>query len=515
MTSTAVVPSPFAFEYTPAHDVIFAAIREGAENLQISSVAGSGKTSTILESLKFIPRTKSVLVLAFNKRIAVELDGRCKSMGLTNVTVKTLNALGHGAYCMSQGGFKSVTVDAKKVDDLCAKWVTGDDRDFRPTVARMVRLAKAAGMIPVGVPGAVRGLVEDTVEQWTTMVEHHDVDVPGGATIAVLIDLARRVLRESLKIKSVIDFDDQLLHTFAYAVAMKRYDFVFVDESQDLSPLQHVLVSKAVKPNGRVVSVGDECQAIYGFRGADADSMAKMAKQFGMKQLPLHVSYRCPQSVVALAQKYVSHIKSHPSAPMGTVDLSNKDFRDVLDLMRSGDMVVSRFNAPLVKIAFSLLRARIPCVLLGRDIGAGLMALVRKLRATDIPMLLERLANWRDAEVSRYEQANNQSAAEQVADKVEALRVFCEGSDSVAAVLSSIERMFSDQSTANVVTLCSIHKAKGLEARKVWAVNFGVIPRFATKEWMLKQERNLVYVQVTRAKETFVTISVPRNENRA
>jgi superfamily I DNA/RNA helicase len=511
------------FIVTPAHKLIFDTVKDRQHNAQISAVAGSGKTSTILEALKYCDPSESIMFLAFNKKIAVEIEGRVKALGINNVTVKTLNALGHGAYCATRGGFSVVKLDTDKVRGIADRLVTesalaSDDPNDEPvdhktvrfTVCQLVRLAKSAGMIPSGVPGGITGIIEDTVDAWTHLIEHHDIPIPDGVNVVVLIDLARDVLRESLKMLDVIDFDDQLLHTHAYQAPVRRFDRVFVDESQDLSPLQHELVAKAIKPDGRIVSVGDDAQAIYGFRGADADSMAKLAERFDMQKLPLHVSYRCPKAVVAVAQTYVPHILPHESATEGYVDEGHMDYRHRLNSMKGGDMVVCRFNAPLAAIAYGLLKARIPCVIMGRDIGSSLKSLVKKMKTRTISTLISRLEDWEKAEVSRLKMLKKDAQAAAASDKVDTIRIFCEDAATVNAVETAIDRMFSDTSSGNVVTLCSIHKSKGLEAHRVFAVNFGQVPKFATKPWMIEQEKNLLYVACTRAKHSLIMIDVPR-----
>jgi superfamily I DNA/RNA helicase len=308
-----------------------------------------------------------------------------------------------------------------------------------------------------------------------------------------------------------IDFDDQLLMTFAYGVAVPQFDWVFVDESQDLSPLQHILVSRALRTGGHVVAVGDECQAIYGFRGADSDSMQKLQEYFHCKKLPLHVSYRCPQNVVKFAQRYVPHIQAHHTAPEGTVVESNKDHRSVD--FAAGDMVVCRFNAPLVKAAYALLRRRIPCTILGREIGQGLLSTIKKLRATDMPTLLDRLATWESKEASRFILLDKEEKAAAVHDKADTIRIFAEGIDTIPELELAINRMFSDAATGSVVTLATIHKCKGLEAERVFIVNFSDMPcRWAKKAWAIKQELNMLYVALTRSKSYLEMIVVPKDE---
>ena len=93
---------------------------------------------------------------------------------------------------------------------------------------------------------------------------------------------------------SKMDFTDMIFLPIKFGVAVKQYDFVFIDECQDLNSCQRELMQKAIKPNtGRFVAVGDPAQAIYGFAGADSDSFKKLCNIPNTIQLPLSVCYRC------------------------------------------------------------------------------------------------------------------------------------------------------------------------------------------------------------------------------
>jgi superfamily I DNA/RNA helicase len=248
-----------------------------------------------------------------------------------------------------------------------------------------------------------------------------------------------------------------------------------------------------------VVAVGDERQAIYGWRGAANDSMARMAKDLRMRSLPLHVSYRCPRAVVAVAQRYVSHIQAHDAAPMGTVIEEAKPV-DELDV-RSGDMVLCRTTAPVVRTAWALLRAGTPAVVLGRDIGAGIHALVKRLKPKDLADLDVRLSAWLTKETAKADKADDPARKESAEDRAATVRVFAGMVETLEEMRAKIDETFKDAKTDTVVTCCTIHKAKGLEAERVFVLDWHKMPpKWATKDWMLEQETNLMYVAVTRAK---------------
>ena len=89
------------------------------------------------------------------------------------------------------------------------------------------------------------------------------------------------------------NFDDLLYLAVKDGISLPKFDFIFVDEAQDTNAIQRALLRKIMKKTSRVVVVGDPAQAIYGFRGADSESMNLIAEEFDCKRLPLSISCRC------------------------------------------------------------------------------------------------------------------------------------------------------------------------------------------------------------------------------
>lgn len=473
-------------------------------------------TSTIIEALKRIPTGNSILFLAFSKRIVEELVRRVPS----NVSVMTLNAMGHQAITAHLRGMGIMAkLDADKVRHIASK--TMEEREFRSygsAAIKLCQLGKVNGIIPRGLDGfRAEGMTPDKIVAWTEIADFHDLEIGENVSMDDVCSAASMLLRKSCEQLEVIDFDDQLLLTYGMGAPLKTFDRVFTDESQDCSPLQHALIARTLKPEtGRIIAVGDNFQSIFGFRGADSSSMATMTRTFQSQELPLHVSYRCPKSVVAMAQRYVDHIQAHEGAIDGTViekaqDVSTVDFLP-------GDMVICRYNAPVVKAAYSMLRRGIPCVVLGRDIGKGLQTLLRKLNATSLTDLDARLERWEQVETDKAKKKGNLNKQAAIADKAETLRVFIDVAEDMNDLMQRIESMFSDASTDSVVTCSSVHRSKGLEADRVFIVNFHKMPsKYAKQEWQVEQERNLIYVAVTRAKQhlQMVTVGDGRDTSKA
>lgn len=506
------------FDVTPAHQAIFDTVKNKDSNAIIEAVAGAGKTSTIVEACKLIPKHDSGLFLAFNKSIQLELDRRLPR----SMAAKTLNALGHAAW----GGYVRQThpkarldVDADKSYKLWKKMgdegITGrPEQRLAGGVLRLVALAKSFGVVPDDSPR--EGLLPDTEDTWSWFAEHFSLDLP--KKVGRLsdprqieqraIELARYLLAEGLEMPTRIDYNDQLYLPFVFDARPPRYDRVFIDEAQDLSPLQHSLCERVLDPTGQLVAVGDPAQAIYAFRGADSQSMVTLAERFGCKKLPLHVSYRCPKDVIALAQEVVDHIQPHPGAPQGVVDTTvHNAVEDVLDqnALKPGDFVVSRTNAPAVSLVMRLLQERKPAVMLGRDIGTGLLALIKArvgTRDVGADALVAEIDTWEMIEVQRARERNNNMRADEVKDRADTIRALSEGARTVREVEHTIKSLFKDPryTDENAVKFASIHKSKGLEAERVWILNPHLLPHpRASRDWEIQQENNAKYVALTRS----------------
>jgi len=264
--------------------------------------------------------------------------------------------------------------------------------------------------------------------------------------------------------------------------------------------VQRRIVHQLLGDSGRLFAAGDLCQAIYGFRGADSDAMQQFITEFRMTLMPLSVSYRCSQAVVKEAQKYVTapgSINYHPSAPVGSVTLLEQykptDFT-------AADCILCRNTAPLITFAFSLIHREIGCRVMGREIGVNLANIVKKVKADRIEDLEQKLVAMRQREVQRALDKGNLSGAAAIEDKYDCLQVFIQNASTIQEVIDNILKLFSDDKKG-LLTLATIHKAKGLEWETVFLLDWNLLPsKWARQPSQQQQERNLQYVAASRGK---------------
>ena len=481
---------------------IYDAVTSSSSNLVIEAVAGSGKTTTIVRAVELLPETTTALFLAFNKSIATELKGRMPA----NAEASTFHSLAFRALVKR---VKFQTDDRKVWGLLRTACDLGfctpkEYDDYGVGVVSLVAKAKHTG---VGV------LIDDTLDAWSAMIAHYGISFDSDDE-PFAIWLARIVLAANNHPvnHSVLDFDDYLYYLVLFKVALPTYDVVFVDEAQDTNAIQREILRRLVGKAGRLIAVGDTHQAIYGFRGASHDAMALITAEFHAQTLPLSVSYRCSRAVVESVQQYVPTIVAAPNAIVGNVD----DWFDMhlndFSATNADDVVLCRNTAPLITLAYALLRNHVGVRVLGRDIGQGLVNLINKMKAQDLDTLITKLEAYRAKEVTKLLAKEREDAAQAVEDKVESIYA---ANDSYALTLNvhgtidgliaHIMQLFNQQH--GVLTLSTVHKAKGMEWRTVYLLDKQLMPsKYARKEWQFRQEQNIIYVAHTRAKESLYYI---------
>jgi DNA helicase II / ATP-dependent DNA helicase PcrA len=471
---------------------VYTGITDSLNNLVIDAVAGSGKSTTIVEALKLIPSTLSVLFLAFNKAIVEELKVKIGQMN--NVEVRTLHSLGMSAIMKT---FKC-TVDEKKyrtyVNDgmkyglirPSIELIEEEVLDYKSNIVKLVDLARVN--------------LCDNVDTLLEIAFKHNLNILDNEC-----SIALNAIAWGKNNVGVIDFTDMIYFPNVKGIKLPMYDFVFIDECQDLNAAQRELFLKCLKPiSGRFVAVGDPRQAIYGFAGADIESFNILKNLPNTVCLPLSVSYRCASGIIDLAKTLVPHIEARENAPIGTVNREAK-----LEEIKDGDMILCRVTAPLVALCMQYIGNGVKAYIKGRDIGQNLINMIAKSKCRNIVDVLAKLEVELEkiaAKVAKHShcsiaEAKEDSMYKTHKDKVRAIQVLAGNLKTSDAVMNRIEAIFKDTDRTGIC-LSTIHKAKGLETDNVFIIcEDKMYNKYAMRTpWMAEQEKNLVYVAYTRAK---------------
>ena len=498
------------------------ASRGSAPHLIVVARAGTGKTTTLIGGLNALmgsthevtpsvqqqaiweaicaEKPESIKFVAFNKSIANELAARVPS----GVEATTLHSAGNSIvqsklprYTKPNGYKTDNIVERLTGKDSKALWKDGYPINL---LRRLVSLCKME---------LIDWKSSTFADDLDALAAHHDLDMNGSRTI--LLDMIPKILTEACDMtakKFEIDFDDMIWLPVICDLPVRKDDLLMVDEAQDLNRCQQQLVLRMAH---RLVFCGDPKQAIYGFAGADCKSMQRLEETLsstdrGVKVLPLTTTYRCGHAIVAEANSIVPDFYAADGNPKGMI--TNLSENRLLSEVSDANMVLCRINAHLVSVCFRNLKAGRKARIQGRDIGEGLIALIKKFRASSVGGLIEALEEWHQKETEKLMKKKFTPEAQIIAlnDKHDCLVTFCSASDTVQGVIDFIQKVFSDDGPG--VLLSSIHRAKGLEATKVYILQPEKMPHpMAKSQWQVEQEYNLKYVAITRAKETLVYVN--------
>jgi len=500
-------------------------------HLNLIARAGCGKTSTLMMLVDQLPEEDSIFVGAFNRSIAAELEARLKTAGhdWKHARASTMHSAGLGAWRKQA---PDVKVDKDKMKHILAGFAEDDESDAEVVKAVGGLIIKLAGFAKQGAFG-VGGQPEiDDYSAYYQIIDHFglDMELPEGIDVCKLVDFTVDAIYASAKQDhEVVDFNDMLWVPLRRNARFWPYDWVLIDEAQDTNEARRLIAYRMLKPKyGRLVAVGDPKQALYSFTGADSRAMDMIKQGLDSEELNLTVTYRCPKKVVAHVNGLCPDLVAHEDNPDGVVrklPYSSFDPEKVPDFWQEAsgltpdDVILCRKNAPLISLAFAMIRKGIGCQIEGRDIAEGLVALANRWkRAKTLDKLLEKLDEYRNREVAKAMEADNEAKAERITDQCEALKVMAEslleqGRTDRGDLIRSIRSMFGDTEPGQkpaVVTLSTVHKAKGREWKRVYILGrnaYMPLP-FAKLPWEMEAENNIIYVAITRAMEELVEISV-------
>lgn len=496
-----VEPAQIMPEFVPSkyQQGIFDFIQHGNGNAVINALAGSGKTSTIVNAVKLIPSTCNALFIAFNKEIVKELEKKLE--GVKNVQVKTLHSLGFLMIRRNLG--TNIEIDEYKYRTFIKKNIKQlSSADFDKMTTKLIQqyTDNVIQLCDLG-----RYNLAQCEKDLLQVSARHDIPIIDDECDAVL-----NVLKWGKENTTSIDFTDMVW--LPYELTLNpiglQYDYIFIDECQDLNAAQRELFLRCFRRGTRFIAVGDKKQAIYSFAGADAKSFAKLQSLPNTTTLPLPISYRCPKKVVNLANQFVDTMECREGAPDGEI-VHNVSIKDIHD----GDMVLCRTKMPLIKLYMRYLRMGVKSYVRGQDIGLNLLRMVDKTEQIMLNVSLQKDGVFARLYDDLFEERNrlmikrgmdleDATLSNQIMNKydsIKALEILAEGLTSARDLHDRIENVFAE--SADGVCLSTIHKAKGLEANNVYILCKTLMPsRLATQDWEKEQEQNLMYVAYTRAK---------------
>jgi ATP-dependent exoDNAse (exonuclease V) beta subunit len=181
--------------------------------------------------------------------------------------------------------------------------------------------------------------------------------------------------------------------------------------------------------------------------------------------------------------------------------------------LTTGDMVLCRKTAPLIKLCIRLITKGIAATVKGRAIGElikGDLQEIAKMPGFRYSQFNEGVNAYRAEKQQRYEGLDNEEQLrENLKDKLEALTEIYKSQPQASCIPhleNYIDSLFSDETSP--ITLSTCHRAKGLEGDRIFIINPHDLPMVwrNQQDWQLEQEYNLLYVALTRSKSELYVV---------
>lgn len=500
------VPSPYQTK-------IFDFVQNGQGNAVIEASAGCGKTLTLLKSIQYMAPNAKILIAAFNTDIVKELKAKIKKMGLgdRNIDCRTIHSLGYAILMRNYGG----QIDRQPNDFKYSAYIYNNVRELGGNAYQNVPQSDRKNYID-----NVKKLVDfgryylcNTTIDLAQIADKYSIGL-----FANEIEVAFKTLLWGKKNIGTIDFTDMVWLPNALHCQPNNftYDWICVDEAQDLELEERNLLRLCCKDNTRMLVFGQKQQCIYAFKGGDSESFEAFKQIPNTISLPLSISYRCAKNIVKIANQFDNAMQAKEDAIDGEVK-----YNVPVNEIEAGDMVLCRTNAPLLQLYCELAKIGKPAIIRGKDVAKDLIKVINGTKQDMLykdlsklgvfSQLYNKLFDSIDKVMKRYsitfEMACEDSTIEEEYDSLQALEALADDLNTADELVTKIDNLFSDKQTA-AIQLSTIHKAKGLEANNVFICCPSLMPgKSAKKEWEIEAEANLMFVAYTRAKQKLCFLS--------
>ena len=501
--------------------------------------AGTGKTRAITHRIAYAAAIgamdpQRILAITFTARAAGEMRTRLRSLGVPTVAARTIHAA-----ALKQLLFFWPSVFGGRTPDLLTS-KTG-------FLGEAINRAGLQGTININSRDTLRDIANEI--EWAKVSQIGPTDYlteldNRAAKPRVNAEQVAQVYTayESIKRQELaMDFEDVLLLTTAMLEEERevrervqdQYRYFTVDEYQDISPLQQRLINAWLGNRQEICVVGDPAQTIYSFAGATSSFLTTFTSRFpDAEVIRLTSGYRSTPEITFAANSLLR------SATMGQELNAQNDHGDKPEVLAYNDE--SSEIAGIVADMTALLSSGVPAqeiAVLARTNsqlnsleramnGAKLPYQVRSTeRFFDRPDVKEFLKGVRTASVIPTEGISwldelrtlaqpflTGQSIDGIAGLLHLARELDEDTNFTPKTLRSYLREVEDRVQQNnpptmpVITLATLHAAKGLEWERVFLMgaNVGLLPLetngFTLDARMIEEERRLFYVGITRAK---------------
>jgi len=542
---------------TYQQDILDFFLNNPQSNMLVNALAGSGKSTTAC-MLSEHSKT-SDLYIAFNASVVEEFKKKIKN---PKTKVMTMHSLAYSIMLYnveqeskdsgekpkgfgSQRSKRTVSLDNFKPHKIL-------DEEITKRYGRYIEFAKRVFLKDnyVNLYNLCRLTLTDmsSNKDVSRLIDDHVLflyygdegySAPDISEITSTLKILDTKSRQQFETQGVIDFTDMLWITFNKlkydnweVPYWALYTNIYCDEVQDFSNIQLNFLKFIKRTKGRYVFIGDFHQAIYNFAGANAQAFNQIPKMFApVETFDLPICYRCAKSHLSrVNREYGIPILPCDDAPLGFVKTIDKN--KISEYAKAGDMVISRKNKWIAEVVLDLARNGTPIFIEDKEMVVAIKRQILSSKCTSVgtleKFLQKVISNYnkklfeivsknvreRGHEEERLEAvAETNSKIDNTSFLLEILEGYLENhtsSDSVSKFSDFVDKLLNTTPSPDCVRLCSIHKAKGLEATNVFVLNEAKINfDFRNSKEQNVQEKNLSYIATTRAKEGLYLVKEP------
>jgi len=499
--------------------------------------AGTGKTRAITHRIAYAAAIGTmdpakVLALTFTAKAAGEMRVRLRSLGVPTVAARTIHAaaLKQLLYfwptvfggktpdlITAKSGFLSEAVNRAGLSDT----IRVTNRELMRDIASEIEWAKVSQVGPEDFVSEI----EKRVQKPRASAEH----------LAKIYSAYESVKKQEL----AIDFEDVLLLTTAMVEEERdvrervqdQYRYFTIDEYQDISPIQQRLINAWLGSRQDICVVGDPAQTIYSFAGATPVFLNTFTQRFPEAEvIRLSTGYRSTPEIIFAANALLRH------ASMGQELVATNEHGEKPAVTGYSDE--SAEIAGVLKEITALLASGTPAQeisILART-NNQLGGIERAMNKLGLPYQVRNTEKFFERQDVRDFLKHVRQASvlpTEGSTWIDELRTIAqpfltgESIDGIAALLHLARELDSDENfapktlrgylrevedrvqqnnppTMPVVTLATLHAAKGLEWERVFMIGAseGILPlQIDATEAVINEERRLFYVGMTRAKQ--------------
>jgi superfamily I DNA/RNA helicase len=444
--------------------------------LLVNAYAGTGKTSTLIQFAQARPKEK-ILVLTYNR--SMKEEGERKFAHLPYVTVKTIHSLAYGAI-------------GKNYKERFGKLRAYDLMDFLDDIIKSIRYKSASLLLSY-----IREFANSAYDIETyKKIKYNEVErieeldlIPAHYLLSKLPEIWEIILKDP----SFPFEHDFYLKLYQLSKPTLPYSIIMVDEAQDISGVMMDIVLS--QKNAKKVFIGDKYQQIYSWRGA-INSLETLSTINGVKTLYLSHSFRCRHEIAKKANPYLQllnaavpfkgvkkGIQSETKGPLAVIARTNARLFDyAVDEMEKNPSVKFHFVGGINSYNFQDL--------------IDIQNLILQRRELIYDKFLKNFESF--SKLAEYAYEANEIDLE---TKIEIVKNHI--NKNISKLVTELESRNTSQQDATVI-LTTGHKSKGLEWSRVKILDdFANLRRMLEekRKTLKKEEINLIYVAITRAKE--------------